>query len=552
VTLAVDVPSWPGGSAPQAPRSFPLSGLPGVDTERRRHAHSLAFALFLASIFTRGVSSIFACVVSSILACGVSPILACGVSLIVTRETSPTFARGVSPICVLVLPSPFACGVSSILACGVSPILACGVLSIVACGVLSILACGVSSILARGVSPILARGVSPILARGVSPILARGVSPILAADALPLAPKTHHAAPVLGLRIGGPGVLRAVVSSIFARSFKEKGRTWRSGLTRVVTCAALGVLSSRALSSAQANPEYPPPPTTNRLPQPSEMSMTNAAARDAVIAQYCRELKLPAVHREHPALARQAQDGGWPYEDYLVQLLDAEVTSRRDAAAARLLKQARFPDVKTLDQIDWEALRGVSRPKVMELASCAFADKAEDVVIAGPIGTGKTHLAVAVGVEATRRRMRVHFARAADLVRSLLEARDERTLGALLRRLQRVQILVVDELGFVPFSKDGGELLFNLLAERYERRSTIVTTNLAFSEWVQVFGSEKLTAALLDRLAHHSHILTTRGDSYRFSHRRSKSTDSPVVEAKPSARTPQRPTPKPTKKRKSA
>lgn len=256
----------------------------------------------------------------------------------------------------------------------------------------------------------------------------------------------------------------------------------------------------------------------------------NAAARDAVIAEHCRELKLPAVQRSHPALARQARDGGWPYEDYLAQLLEAEITSRRDSAAARLLRQARFPDVKTFDQIDWEALRGVSRPKVMELASCAFAENGQDVVIAGPIGTCKTHLAIAVGVEATRRRMRVLFTRAADLVRTLVEARDEKTLGVLLRRLQRVQILIVDELGFVPFAKEGGELLFNLLADRYERRSTIVTTNLAFSEWVQVFGSEKLTAALLDRLTHHSHVLTTRGESYRLRHRKAKSVDVPAVE----------------------
>lgn len=182
---------------------------------------------------------------------------------------------------------------------------------------------------------------------------------------------------------------------------------------------------------------------------------------------------------------------------------------------ARRLREARFPDPKTLDQIDWDALSGVSRPKIAELASCAYIEGAEDIVIAGPIGTGKTHLAIALGVEAARRRYRVVFARAADLVRDLLEARDARTLGRMHQCLQRAALLIVDELGFVPFDRAGGELLFNLLSERHERKSSIVTTNLAFSEWVQVLGDEKLTTALLDRLAHRGHILTTKGPSYR-------------------------------------
>jgi len=247
----------------------------------------------------------------------------------------------------------------------------------------------------------------------------------------------------------------------------------------------------------------------------------NEAVVAAVIRGHARQLKTPTIARDHEAVARRARDGGWPYEEYLRELLEGEVRARQENTARRLLSQAGFPEVKTLEQLDWEALQGVSRPKVQELASSRFVEAAEDVVIAGPIGTGKTHLAIALGVEAARRRLPVVFRRAADLVRELLEARDDRTLGRLHRRYQSVPLLVVDELGFVPFKRDGGEVLFNLLSERHERRSTLVTTNLAFAEWVQVFGDEKLTTALLDRLAHHAHILATRGKSYRTGrHRR--------------------------------
>jgi DNA replication protein DnaC len=245
--------------------------------------------------------------------------------------------------------------------------------------------------------------------------------------------------------------------------------------------------------------------------------------REAILHEHLQTLKLPAVRRSYEALARQANDGGWAYQDYLRELLEAEVLSRRERAAASRLREAHFPEVKTLDQIDWQALSGVSRPKILELASCEYLKRAEAVVLAGPIGTGKTHLAIALGVEAARRRFRVLFTRAADLVRTLREARDDRSLGQLHRRLQRADLLLVDELGFVPFDRIGGELLFNLLSERYETRSTIVTTNLSFGEWVQVFGDEKLTTALLDRLTHHAHILTTRGNSYRTNRRAARS-----------------------------
>ena len=153
------------------------------------------------------------------------------------------------------------------------------------------------------------------------------------------------------------------------------------------------------------------------------------------------------------------------------------------------------------------------------------------MIFAGPIGTGKTHLATALGIEAAKQKRRVLFVRAADLVRSLVEARDQRELGRLTRRLQAVDLLICDELGFVPFDRAGGELLFNVLANRYERGSVIVTTNLSFAEWVRVLGSdEKLTTALLDRLAHHATVITTKGKSYRMRRRQPRST-APTPEA---------------------
>lgn len=246
----------------------------------------------------------------------------------------------------------------------------------------------------------------------------------------------------------------------------------------------------------------------------------NEAVQHAVIAGHCHTLKIPTVLKEYPALARQAANEGWSHDAFLHHLLEAEVLARQASVATRRVQEAHFPDLKSLDQIEWPALQGISRPKIAELATCAYLDRAEDLVIAGPIGTGKTHLAIGLGLEAAHRRYRVAFVRAADLVRSLLEARDERTLTRLQQRLQRVTLLIIDELGFVPFDRAGGELLFNLLAERYERRSTLVTTNLSFGEWVQVFGDEKLTTALLDRLGHHAHVLTTQGTSYRMRRRR--------------------------------
>jgi DNA replication protein DnaC len=236
-----------------------------------------------------------------------------------------------------------------------------------------------------------------------------------------------------------------------------------------------------------------------------------------LIVGLARGLKMPGLARVFEALGRQGREDQWTFEEYLHEVLAAEQTSRRDSAVRHRLREARFPETKTLDTFDFTTADGVNAAQVADLARGDWIGRAENVILAGPIGTGKTHLATALGVEAARQRRRVLFHRAADLVRILLEARDERDLGRLHRRLRYVDLLIVDELGFVPFDRAGGELLFNLLTERYEQRSVIVTTNLPFAEWVKVFaGDEKLTTALLDRLAHHATVITTRGKSYRM------------------------------------
>jgi DNA replication protein DnaC len=258
-------------------------------------------------------------------------------------------------------------------------------------------------------------------------------------------------------------------------------------------------------------------------------------ARELVVAQ-TRALKLPGMARAFEALARQARDAHWPHEDDLHEVLTAEQASRHESVIRQRLREARFPEVKTLDSFDFTAAEGVSPTQIHTLARGAWVTPPENLIFAGPIGTGKTHLAIALGVEATKQKRRVFFTRAADLVRQLLEARDARELTRLHQRLQRVDVLIVDELGFVPFDRVGGELLFNLITDRYERRATVVSTNLAFAEWVTVFaGDEKLTTALLDRLAHHATVITTTGKSYRMRKRRASTSDGPHAVDEPIA-----------------
>jgi DNA replication protein DnaC len=230
----------------------------------------------------------------------------------------------------------------------------------------------------------------------------------------------------------------------------------------------------------------------------------------------CKQLKMPGLARGFEPLGRQAREERWSVEDYLHECLSVEESSRHDSAVRERVRQARFPELKTLDAFDFTIADGVDASVVADLARGDWITEHRNVILAGPIGTGKTHLAIALGVEAARQRRHVAFWRAADLVRALLEARDNRELGRYQRRIERVDVLILDEVGFVPFDRAGGEILFNAISARHQRHSVVITTNLAFGEWPKVFGGdEKLTTALLDRLAETATIITTRGKSFR-------------------------------------
>ena len=237
---------------------------------------------------------------------------------------------------------------------------------------------------------------------------------------------------------------------------------------------------------------------------------------EILLAHHLKALKLPTFLREHQKLARQCAAEGMDHVRYLARLVELELIDRERRMGERRIKAAKFPTVKSLDSFDFSAIPKLNKMQVLELARCEWIERRENVIALGPSGTGKTHIALGLGLAACQKGMSVSFTTAAALVNELMEARDERRLLRFQKQMAAVKLLIVDELGFVPLSKTGAELLFELISHRYERGSTLITSNLPFDEWTETFGSERLTGALLDRLTHHVSILEMNGESYRL------------------------------------
>ncbi len=241
-----------------------------------------------------------------------------------------------------------------------------------------------------------------------------------------------------------------------------------------------------------------------------------------LLSHHLKALKLPTFLREYDKVARQCAAEGVDHPRYLLRLAELELIDRERRMIERRIKAAKFGAVKSLDSFEFKAIPSLNKMLVLELARCDYISRNENIIAVGNSGTGKTHIALGLGLAACQKGLTVGFITASALVHELLEAHDDKRLLRLQRQLAKYRLLIIDELGYVPLSPTGAELLFEVFSQRYERGSTIVTSNLPFDEWTGVFGSERLTGALLDRLTHHVHILEMNGESFRLKHSRKR------------------------------
>lgn len=235
-----------------------------------------------------------------------------------------------------------------------------------------------------------------------------------------------------------------------------------------------------------------------------------------LLKHHLKQLKLSTMESECESIAAQCAKENVDHLGYLLRLSERELLDREAKAAERRLRSAKFPSMKTLESFDFKAQPSINKMLVGELMRGAYIVNRESIILLGHPGTGKTHLATAFGVKACQMGKKVRFFRVMDLVTSLIEAKEERQLMRMKKSLSSLDVMILDELGYVPASKMGGELLFDVIAGAYERTSIIVTTNLPFEQWPEVLGSVRMTGAALDRLTHRCHILEASGESYRL------------------------------------
>jgi DNA replication protein DnaC len=240
------------------------------------------------------------------------------------------------------------------------------------------------------------------------------------------------------------------------------------------------------------------------------------AGMKALLIENLKKLKLSTMLRDLESMIRQANQESLSYEEFLLNLSEAEVQTRQENGRKRRLREAKFPILKPMETFDFDAAPGLDIRLMKELANCDYVKKGRNIIFAGKSGTGKTHLSTALGMEACKQGIRSRFVTGCGLANELIEARDEKQLGRAVRRYASYGLLIIDELGYIPFSKEGAQLIFQILAERHERKPVIITTNKGFGDWTEIFGDPSMTAALLDRVTHKAHIINCDWDSYRL------------------------------------
>jgi len=243
---------------------------------------------------------------------------------------------------------------------------------------------------------------------------------------------------------------------------------------------------------------------------------------NALLNTYLHQLRLPTFLKNYPQFAADAARNNLDHTRFLLALAEQEVQQREANMIQRRIKAARFPVLKELADFDFSTLPKLNKAEILDLSRGEYIQKQSSLIFIGNPGLGKTHLAVGIALAACRQRRKVRFWTAASLVNELLQAQDEHRLHRFIAAALKMDLVVLDELGFIPFTATGSQALFTFCSELYERLSFIITTNLKFADWVQVFGDERLTAALLDRLTHHAHIIELVGESYRFRERMHK------------------------------